>query len=57
MRELVIIILNFPVRPYLLTRENNFRSWDSRITEAATPMGLRVLGDDAKKERGLAKNS
>ena len=26
MRELVIIILNFPVRPYLLTRENNFRS-------------------------------
>jgi hypothetical protein len=26
MRELVIIILNFPVRPYPLTRENNFRS-------------------------------
>jgi hypothetical protein len=41
MRELVIIILNFQVRPYPLTRENNFRSWDSRITEAATPMGLR----------------
>jgi hypothetical protein len=26
MRELVIIILNFQVRPYPLTRENHFRS-------------------------------
>jgi fructose 1,6-bisphosphatase len=26
MRELAMIILNFPVRPYPLTRENHFRS-------------------------------
>ncbi|EFX64774.1 hypothetical protein DAPPUDRAFT_265806 [Daphnia pulex] len=30
---------------------------EERITEAATPMELCVLGDDAKKERGLPTNS